>query len=270
MADLSDVSALLSTMVGAAVFPNGPNAASVTGAPVVYGPGWPQPKSLDDLIAAGGSNVSVFPAPGAATNVFQVLDEQYVLVPAVHGMTAAINGAMVTFNGQPGTGEYGSIVVDGRHAYSRVGASATAIVQAIAIDAAPNYAVTVSGNTITFPTDRLIARIGAPATMGSVTHRQKQQFIITVWSPNPVVRDALAVAIDVSFKTVKRLTMPDTSQAILVYDHTRQFDEKSAVSIYRRDLVYTVEYATLRTFTAWEVTSVNPTIDNGALSSFAI
>ena len=87
MADIADVSTLLSTMALNAVFPSGTSSPSVTGKSVTVGPGWPQPGSLDAEIAAGNSNVSVFPPPGASEKVFQILDEEYVVVPAVHGMT---------------------------------------------------------------------------------------------------------------------------------------------------------------------------------------
>ena len=196
--------------------------------------------------------------------MFQILNEEYVITPAVHGMTAAILSGAVTLSGTPGTGEYASIIADQRHVYSRVGASASAILTAIAADAVAQYpSVSAVGNTITFPTSRLVCRIGAPATVGSVTHRQKHQFFVTVWTPNPTMRDTLAAAIDVAFKEVNHLTMPDTSLAVLCYDHANQIDEKSTVSIYRRDLVYSVEYATLQIYQAFEVTSVSPTIDGG-------
>ena len=260
MADLADVSNLLATMALNAVFPSGTSSASATGSNVVVGRGWPLPGSLEPLLANGGANVSIFPPPGASERVFQILDEDYIIVPAVHGMTASVvmggTGATATLSGTPGMGEYASIVADGRWVYSHTGASVSAILASIKSDAAANYSgVSVSGNSISFPTDRIVCRIGAPATIGHVTHRQKQQFMVTVWAPNPAQRDTLAQAIDVSFKSVNRLTMPDTSQAVLVYSHTNEIDERSKANIYRRDLVYTVEYATLETYTAWEVTS---------------
>ena len=262
MADLEDVLSTLSAMAVAAVFPNGTSSPSVTGANVAVGEGWPVPAQLDATIAAGGANVSIYAPPGASQKVFQVLDEFYTLVPAVHGLSASIAGGTVTLAGTPGTGEYATIIADQRHAYSRVGASIAAILSAIEADAIGDYpSVSVNGDAITFPTTRLVVHIGAPATIGKVTHRQKQQFMVTVWAPNPAQRTILASAIDVAFKSFNRLTMPDTSQAILVHDHTNQIDRLETASIYRRDLVSTVEYATLMQYQAWEVTSFSPTID---------
>jgi hypothetical protein len=272
VADLSDVVNLLAAMAAAACYPNGPGSPSVTGGSgdVKIYPGWPVPAALDVDLALGRTNVSVFPLHGGSGNVFQVLDEFYVVAPAVHGMTASIAvaaggaSATVTLSGAPGAGEFCTIIADGRHAYSEAGASAAAIVAALASAAAANYpSVSASGNSITFPTTRLVANIGAPATLGKATHRQKDNFALTVWAPTPSLRDTVAAAIDVSLKKTNRVTFPDTSQGVLAFSHPRQIDDRSAASEFRRDLVYSMEYATLDLFPGVQITSVVATLDTG-------
>jgi len=264
MADISDVTARLAQMAAAAVYPSGAGQPSVAGVDVRIFEGWPIASSLDADIAAGKANVSIFPMPGGSAPVFQVLDETYVITPAVHGLSASISGDTVTLVGTPGSGEYASIVADERFAYSRVGADIPTILNAIAADAAANYqGVVVSGDSITFPTTRLVCNIGAPATAGKVTHRQRDAIFITVWAPTPALRNLLAESIDVALKAVNRLTFPDTSQGLLVASHQNQLDDRQTASIYRRDLVFTVEYATLATFQVFEVTTFNPTFDVG-------
>ena len=266
MADISDVTALLAQMAATACFPNGASSPSVTGNmnDIRIFEGWPLQKTLDADMANGVSNVSIFPTPGSSAAVFQVLDEFYVISPPTYGLAASISGDTVTLSGTPGTGEYASIVADGLYCYSRVGASANAILTAIAADAAANYSgVSVSGNSITFPTSRLVCHLGAPGTMGKVTHRQKDSVIISIWAPTNALRNTIAMAVDVAFKAVNHLTFPDTSQGVLAYSNHRQMDTLESANIYRRDLIYTVEYATLLKFQAWTVTSVDPTIDVG-------
>lgn len=270
MADIGDVTATLAAMAAAAVYPNGLTDNSVAGGlgDIKVFEGWPVPDALDADLAAGRTNVSVFPMGGGTGNCFQVLNEAYVVVPAIHGMSATIGRSgitgTVTIAGAPGQGEYLTIVADGKHAYSRSGATLALILAALQTDALADYSpVTVTSNTISLPTTRIVAHIGAPATMGRVTHRQKDFVNITTWAPTPALRNTIASAIDVALKKVNRLRLPDTSQAILTFSHPLQRDEGETKSIYRRDLVYAVEYATLEMFLGWEVTSVNPTYDDG-------
>ena len=279
MADLGDVTALLATMAGAACYPNGLTSASVAGDFVTIRifEGWPIAAQLDADIAAGACNVSIFPQPNATANVFQVQNEPYVVTPPVYGMGVTISGTSITVTGTPGAGEFLTIIADGKYSYSRLGNSVAAILAAIQTDALANYAsVLVVGNTITFTTSRLVAHIGAPATAAQATHRQKDQILISVWAPSPTMRNVVAAAIDVAFKAVNRITFPDTSSGNLVYIRNAQLDNHERAAIYRRDLVYSVEYATLQTFTVWPITSFNPTLDGGpseygsaALETFA-
>jgi hypothetical protein len=273
MADLSDVTTLLGQMAEAAVYPSGTGAKDVAGFKTRLIEGWPLPDQLDldlqgKMLASDGKTivanphgvqpvVSIFPMMGATATPYQLLPAQsYVIVPAAHGLTAAISNGTVALSGTPGAGEYVTIVADGNRIYSRVGASAAAILAAIRADAAADYpGVLVSGNSITFPTTRLTVRIGAPATMGEVSHRQKHGVMITVWAPDPISRSALAAAIDNAFKQTVRITLPDTSQALLTYDRTNVIDREQNLNIYRRDLIFQVEYATVTEYQAFEITS---------------
>ena len=112
-------------------------------------------------------------------------------------------------------------------------------------------------------------RQGGVGTVGRVTHRQKHAVMITVWAPNRVVRNELAEAIDGLIKQTNRVSFPDTSQAVVVYNRTIVNDEQQAESIYRRDLIYDVEYATVFQFPATVVTSTQVSLVNahGPLTS---
>jgi phage tail protein X len=273
MADLGDVTAALLALATTAVYPSGNAGPSVTSTPVRLFEGWPLADQLDlDMagnmkVPGGGvtpngvgpiSNVSVFPMAGAGGNPYQVLDYPSVIVPPVYGLTASISSNVLTLTGTPTAGEYLTIIAQNSHVYSRTGASAAAILSALQADAVSDYpSVTATSSTITFPTtSTLQARLGAPGTMGQVTHRQKHAIIVSVWAPTPALRNALAAAIDVVMKENIRITLPDTSEALITYDRAIQSDNFETATVYRRDLYYNVEYATLQQFQAYVVTSV--------------
>lgn len=287
MADISDVTAMLAQMAATAVYPNGTSQPSVTGQPITIFEGWPLQQTLDAAISAGQSMVSVFPTRvNGGGAVFQVQDEDYLIVPPVHGLVISniVNGA-VSVMGVPTAGEYLTIIADGRHAYSRVGSDLPTIMNLLAADASVDYAgVTVfaiggpdlplwqgaTGAGIQFPTDRLKAHIGSPATKGRVTHRQRAGVMISVWAPNNADRNTIAKAVDVALKSANRLTFPDTSQGLLVASGFVQEDKLEPASIYRRDLNFTCEYATLEEYQAFEITSFTLGISAGADSSYVV
>lgn len=263
MADLSDVTAYLAAQAALAVYPGGTLQPSVTARDCRIFEGWPIPDQLDKDIAALKSNVSIFPMDGTGIIVPQILDNTYTITPVSYGMALSVAGMVVTVAGQPNVGEYITLLVDGNIVFSRTGANTAAILVALAADAVANGYPTASSNatTLTIPFGHsFVVRQGGVALQGKVTHRQKNSVMVTVWAPNRIDRARLAIAIDVLIKPVNRISMPDTSQAIVIYSRTNTSDNEQSQGIYRRDLVYDVEYATLLTFPAYVITSVNTTI----------
>ena len=280
MADLEDISTYLAQVaVTGAVYPNGTSSPSVAGMDVRIYEGWPISEQLDlDLQGKmlsgnppmpvdrpGGkvANVSVYPLPGTTSAPYQVLDEVYTIVPVSLGLSVSQSGNTLTVSGTPGTGEFLTLLCDNSFVYSEAGASVSAILSALATAAEVNYpsgvSTTVISSTegaITIPTTKsLVARQGGIATLGKVISRQKHAFMVSIWAPSQSVRTALSKAIDVAIKSTIRITLPDTSQALVVYSRTSETDDSQNVTLYRRDLVYDVTYATLLTFPGITVTS---------------
>lgn len=263
MADLSDVEATLVNMIAAALYPNGTGQASAISAPCKVYPGWPNSTALDADLRAGTVHVTVFPMAGATAQAAQFLDNMEVLVPAVHGLSASISGQTITLTGTPGASEYVTVIADGKYIFSRVGASGSAICSALLADALAHYpSASANGATLTIPNAAYITvRIGAPATMANIVHRQKQAFMITTWASTDALRSACAALVDVSLKSVNRITFSDTSQGIMTFDRTMVNDLIERAICYRRDLIFNVEYATIETFQAFEVTSFTTEAD---------
>ena len=282
MADLSDVTAFLASTVAAIVYPNGTSQPSIVSAPVKIYEGWPLAEQLDrdmtgtaSSISASGvhangvgavSNISIYPMSESSSQTVQILDEPYVIAAPVHGLTAAVSGQTASFAGAPGAGEFVTIVVDGANVYSRSGATLSAILSGIQSDAAALYpGAAVTSNSITIGAKSLGCRIGAPATVGQATHRQRHSVMVTIWAPDPITRGKLASAIDASIKAnYQKVTFPDGSNGLIIYNRTIQQVRGELDSFYRRDLIYMVEYATIETFEAVEVTTV------GAVSQSSI
>jgi hypothetical protein len=289
LADLTDVTAYLASAAASAVYPNGISQPSVASMDVRIFEGWPHADQLDlDLggkMLAGrppvpvprpngpAANVSVYPMMGSNVEPFQILDKTYVIVPPVFGMGLTVTGLpgntalfpTVTVAGQPTAGEYLTLICDRQFVYSATGVSTASILAQIAAQAAANYTgVTSSGNQITIPAMfDFSARQGAPGTLANVTHRQRQEIMITTWAPNHVARSVIAAAIDVELKKKIVVALPDTSSALICYSRSSLTDEQSVATLYRRDLIYQVEYATLFKFTGYVITSTTLNIQAG-------
>lgn len=257
MADLSDAAALIVNMATAALYPNGAGQPSAIDAPCKIYPGWPNSTALDADLRNGDVHVSVFPVQGSTSKAPLTLDNPQVIVAPVHGLTAAVASQSITLAGMPTTGEFLTIVADRKRIYSASGASAAAIMSALLAAAQVDYpGASLSGSTLTIPAVYLDVRIGAPATLANVTHRQKQAFYITVWAPSDALRTLAASLIDVALKKVNVVTFSDTSTGLLTFDRTIVSDLMQRAICYRRDLVFNLEYATLDTFQGVEITTV--------------
>lgn len=276
MADLSDITAYLAVTATAAVYPNGTSQPSITGSDVRIFEGWPLADQLDHDMAGtmlnnaippvtvprpGGPacNVSVFPMAGTNFTPYQIQNKTYTVVPAVFGMAVSVLNNTVTVTGVPTLGEYVTLVCDNQFVYSATGASVAAILTALAASALVNYSGTVAtSTTITVPvTAYLTVRQGAQGTLGRVIHRERQSIMVSVWAPTHALRTQLAKAVDVAIKTKLVVTMPDTSQALVCYNRTNLDDFSQVATIYRRDLIYDAEYATVELFSGYVITSAS-------------
>lgn len=281
MADMSDVADALVTAVAAVVYPNGTSAASITGAPVRIFQGWPSPQQLDTDLPAGTVNVSVWPTPresivpGALSLDFQQSSAAVTpsLTARVSGQTIILGGAMPS----PFAPTNMVALINGKqYAYAVVSTDtiasiATALAGLIAVDWPGTSA---SAGVISLPQGRVgidfivgasalgqgaanitAARSGTTGQAIRETRRQERTFQITVWANAPSLRDPLASAIDSALSSIFRLTLPDGSYGQVRYRGATQQDALQKQAIYRRDLMYAVEYGATQTITATQITA---------------
>lgn len=263
MADLSDVVNTLASLSDAAIYPNGDTSPSVSGAAVTIAPGWPVPKQLDAIMAAGGAMFTIYPMPGMDANTTRFLGEDPVQTAISAGLQLTVSSNTVTVSGSIVAGEAAFVGVN-RLPYSYVVLStdtlnsiAAALAAAIPNATASGAVVTIGG-TVWDVQARVSRIVGAQTEIA----RQKRVFMLTVWSPTITARDAIAQAVDVAFKAIpgRRILLPDGSYGVLIYRGTLETDDLATRKVYRRDLRYEVEYATTQSANYNTITNVQSTL----------
>jgi hypothetical protein len=247
MADQSDVEVTLVNVASAALYPNGTGEVSVPGPDCRIYRGWPNSAALDADLAAAKINVTVFPTgdPGRTTTRYA---EQWMGEPVQPTLTAIVDGTSVTFGGSADIGQIAGILADGvSYAYrTRAGDTPQSVAANLAAMARGNSIVRLSYSTLTIAgAGDLLARVVADAPVQNEVRRQEQGFRITCWCPTPATRDAAAAAIDQALSSQRFITLSDGTSGRLTYVGTTVFDQSQNARLYRRDLNYNVEYATV-------------------------
>lgn len=246
MADLSDVETALVALISAAIYPNGADASPATGMLSRIYRGWPEAAALDRDLAAGYVNVSVFPEAGGR-NTTRYLNEWLLLPTAGPLLTATIAGDTVTFGGNAAPGQFAGVLADGAtYVHVTVPGDTPALVAAdLAALMRQDRIVLLSGTTIVIPgASKLLARVVAEQPAMMQTRQQEQVFRVTCWCPSPASRDTAAMVIDGALAQVNFISLADGSVGRLRYRSGSVSDQAEDASLYRRDLVYQVEYPT--------------------------
>ena len=87
--------------------------------------------------------------------------------------------------------------------------------------------------------------------------------MVTVWAPDHASRSVISSAVDIALKHNIVVTLPDGSDARIVYNRTSVDDKQQNATIYRRDLVYEVDYATVEDIPGVTITSSNISLQGG-------
>lgn len=253
MADLSDVEnklvEILSGILYPAGIPGGVNPPSpVAACPVICYPGWPQSATLDADLAIGKAHVSVFTLD-AERNTTRYPKDWQTVTDAAPTVTAIIGAQAITIGGTVTIPQNVAIEINGLCFVYGVQAGNT--LTAIAAALAALIAVSVPGTTNTGPVINVpvagrisAARVGAQGVGIMETRRQERLFQITVWASTPDLRTAVSKPIDAALSNIERFTLVDQTSARLIYKGSPVTDKGQIQGVYRRDFLYTVEYAT--------------------------
>lgn len=247
MADEADVEAALVTLVATALYPNGTSEPSVPGPDCRIYRGWPNSAALDADLAAGRINVTVFPT-SEPTRITTRYSQEWLGAAPTPTLAVAARDNAVTFSGSADLGQIAGILAD-EHTYAyrtQAGDTPPLVAANLASQARSNWVVQLAGSTITIcGAAHVVARVAADASMCKEVRRQEQVMRITCWCPTPSSRDATAVAIDQSLAGLTFIDLPDSSSARIIYDGTAVFDQSQDALLYRRDLLYRLEYPTI-------------------------
>lgn len=288
MADLSDVSNAIVALLASAFYPNGisqPSAVNVTykdfpiNCPVKVFTGWPESAELDCDLKSNVINISIYPRDEEKVLSLTEADAR-LQAAAVKTITLTVAGRQVTVAGTVTASRQNVCVFANYKPYvyptiptDTPTTIATALAALIAMDIPGTLS---SGAVVTLPATvrGIIGRVGGVGSTLQETRRQDRAYQITVWANRFDVRDTAAQIADLVLSgavaangqmTAVRLTMPDTTLAIMRYHRSHQDDGVQKQSIYRRDFFYSAEFVTAVSAPATEIvaTQTNVAIPDG-------
>ncbi|MBX5454344.1 MAG: hypothetical protein K6U10_10445 [Acidobacteriia bacterium] len=270
MADQSDVETALVNAIAQAIYPEGPGFPGVISAPCRIYRGWPDSAALDNDLKAGWVNISVFPLSVGMRNTTRYMDFWQLLADQPPTLGVDVTGTTATFSGTAQAGQLAGLLVNNSAFVYLVQATDTpaSVAAALAAKVAGMQPASTNGASVTVPgAYRLIGRVVAPQPALWQTRRQEQNFRVTLWCPDPLTRDAAASAIDAEFAQAHFLQLADGSLGRLLFQSSTALDNAEVVGLYRRDLLYSVEYPTTRIQTLPTMLFANITIGS-AIATF--
>ncbi|TKI03575.1 hypothetical protein [Martelella alba] len=253
MPDLSEVQMVLVGSIAATLYPNGTSQPSIANANIKVYPGWPVPNVLENDITAGGAHVSVFASPTERKIPNYLGRGYYTVNPGAPTITADVSGNMVTFGGTVSVPQNIYLLIDGQGYHHPVQADDTLTMIATAFSALIPSSSSYGAVLTLPPSHSITARVGGVGTAARELKRQEKEFIVTVWSPTPALRDTVALAIDSALAESSDIVFADGSHGIKLYARTFQTDQLEKYQLYRRDIVYSVQYATTQIISAPQV-----------------
>lgn len=249
MADISDVEQCIVNAVYATIYPSGANQASIIGSTCRVYRGWPIPANLNADLSAGIVNVTVSPdqAPGQTTTRYLPSWQTRVSPP---GTTLTATDGVVSVGGTPQVGDVVGVLVNGTPYVYRILLSDTIdlVAEGLAASMTGSISASVSGSSITFNEPVVVTcRVVCDGTSQLEARRQEKGIRVIFWCPDPISRDTLSSAIDQLMVQTPFLALDDATSAHVTYRDTSVYDQSENASLYRRDLLYDVEYATMVT-----------------------
>jgi hypothetical protein len=244
MADISDVEQAVADAVTAILYPAGSSRSGIVGVLCRVYRGWPNSATLNADLSAGAVNVTIGADNDSGRTTTRYLP-RWQIISTQPGATASVTGQVVTVSGNPAVGDVVGVLIDGVPFAYRIQAGdspdlvASNLEQLIQVTRLSS----LQGPNITVPGAASISvRVVCDSAASFESRRQEKDLRIICWCPTPQVRDAIAAAIDAAINHMDFLPLPDASRARIVYRNTASYDQAQNALLYRRDLVYTVEY----------------------------
>lgn len=292
MADESDVEQTLVGLINGYLYPNGTAQACAAGVPCQIFRGWPvtQQQELAKAQAAPGNpglvNVSVTARNGVENKSTRHPPIWQTITPPAHSLTASVIGALQNQI------EIGGTVAVPQNIVALIGGSLEPKVFVYAVQASDTLATVATGLASAiasaFPgttssgavvsvasTLPLAVRVASSGIIIQEVGRATKSFQVTIWAPPYNVsggdadlwRNAVAKIVDPQLRSLNRILLPDHTNANIAYERTISFDLGQMQGLYRRDLYYSIEYATTITQTAYEIGAAVSQLQGGVTNT---
>ena len=250
MADQTDVETELVNRIAATLYPSGALAPSTLGGVVRIYRGWPLPGALDADLQAGTVNITVHSDGSRQRDTTRFFPAPFVTAPVTPGLAIDVTDNRATVSGHAGLGQVIGLRVDGQVVVHRTqeGDSPALVAAILCAYLSRSRIALVSDTTITVPGAYLIqGHVAADQVQTTELRRQRQGFRISLWCPDPVLRDSAGAQVDAALAAITFLTLSDGSSARLRWRGSLLFDHNQNARLYRRDLLYDADFATTTT-----------------------
>jgi hypothetical protein len=257
MADLSDVENALVAVIAQVFYPAGTAQPSALGVPVRIYRGWPSKPELESDLRSGAVNVSVYALNRERVVTRFQTNWRLLTGPPAPTLTFAVSGNTITVGGTVTVPQNAAVIVDnglreGSAGYSyalQPADTPTTIATALAALITAGYpGTTSSGPVITVPgAARLVGRAGTFGSSIRELKRQRRDIQIALWASTPGLRDQVAILLDPALAALEFIALADGTAGRLVYVGSPHDDTVQKEILYRRNLIYSVEYGTTQT-----------------------
>jgi hypothetical protein len=221
------------------------------------------PRALQNDLKSGVVNVSVFPTK-VVRNTSRYTPDWQVLSTTPPQIAATWTATTVTVAGGIQPGDNIAVVNGGQSFCHTVQAGDTLAAVSTAL-ANQIRGATSAGAVITIPgAVELSAVVGGTGLMLQPVAEQVRNFQITVWSPNPTIRDSVGQIIAPLIASNPRLIMPDTTIARMwpLSDGDDE-DGQQKEELYRRFFILSAEYLTTNLAPATQIVATTTTLTGG-------
>ena len=271
MADVSDVVNTITGLCAGLIYPNGTGSSSpsVCGVDAYVYPGWPVPAQFESAVANKRCIVSVYPWAGErnTTRYLQKWRTANINTPTLtltpSGLTATIAGTI-----PPSSNPHHVCIFVNKFPYvyavQPTDTLVTVMTALAALISAVLPGVTQSGPSLTVPATAILGacRVGVTGTGNFEIKRQEKQFRIIIWADSPGHRAALAKVLDPGLSRLTFINLPDFTSGRIRYHSNTESDAAQKQLLYRRDLIYTVEYGTVDVATYSQITQFVVIVEN--------
>lgn len=252
MTDVSQVSLALAYHCAGTIYPGGLAGESLTGRRTVVRRGWLLP---NDMFSAQSVNGGVdYVTVSAAMEGFRPLAEPLgwpwrdgqVIAPTVgvacEGCTATVTvPASGTVCGVVGLSWRRGGVQPVVAAYA-VSAGETAETVAAGLAAGLGAGAVAEGAVVTVASGDVTGQVAGYGQSVRILRRQSQKLRISIWTSSAAARDVLGSALDTALAGISWISTLDGGEAKLGFDGAGDVDTLQVQGVYRRDLVFRVDF----------------------------